>query len=300
MTSATRLQKAEQVAFSKLLFAPEEAERLEQELERALKSGQLSLVLWAVVRFLGPSAEKHPLKKWEPAFATPQKGGVLGEFVASFNDYVREDVPINMKRQDFQAMMRDTPHEGDFPQYCKYVNYLKQIKAAWGITSQRVHAWKDPRKIAAGPWAFLAPVASFFGERVEYTLVEYCLVLDVQETFLQRPRRRHIHSERTASADLRRLLATGPLPETHGDDAASSSSSSSSPEDTSVPRLNASATETTEDVTAVVVAAAAEKSGSKLLLSSSTSNSKGGLTRILAKSLSLSSSGKRDQKKKKK
>jgi hypothetical protein len=299
MTSATRLQKAEQAAFSKLLFAPAEAERVGQELERALKGAQLSLVLWAVVRYLGPSAEKHPLKKWEPAFATAQKGSVLDEFVASFDEYVREDVPVNMKRQDFQAMMRDTPHEADFPQYCKYVNYLKQIKAAWGITSQRVHAWKDPRKIAKGPWAFLAPVGSFFGEKVEYTLVEYCLVLDVQETFLQRPSRRRRLHKRSASMDLRRLLATGPLPETPGDDAVSSSSSSS-PEDTSVPRLNASATETTEEVTAVAVAVA-EKPGSKLLLSSSgTSTSKGGLTRILTKSLSLSSSGKREQQQKKK
>jgi hypothetical protein len=282
MSSGSKsLEKAEKRAFSTLLLSDQETAQWSQRLIDAFGSGELGVVLWAVVRFLGPGADSHKKLKWERSFANlPEKGGnggVLGAFKASFIEYVLQDVPVVLQRQDFHAVMRDNPYKDDFKQYTKIVNFLEDQNCAWTITCQRVHAYKDPRR--ALPKAFFAQVDWFFGGRVEYSLIEYCLVLDIPETQL----RRSLNVSPSTSHKLLSALMSG----VHEKDSPPSSSSSSNTNLDMTFEMgggSASGSMTKRKASPIV--------SSPIVRSTTASSSSLTLTRIPEKSLSVSSSGK--------
>lgn len=288
MSSGSKsLEKAEKRAFSTLLLSDEETAQWSQRLIDAFGSDELG-VLWAVVRFLGPGADSHKKLKWQPSFATlPKKGekgeggGVLGAFRASFLEYILDDVPVVMERQSFHAAMRDNPHKNDFKQYSKIVNFLEDQNCAWTVTWQRVRAFQDPRK--ALPKDPMAYIDWFFGGRKEYSLIEYCLVLDIHETQL---RRSLSVSPTTSHKLLSALIGSGPVPRER--DSPSSSSEAKTMDVTfEVGGGSASGSLTKRTASALVRAPTVRST-------SSSSHSTLTLTRIQEKSRSVSSSGKRD------
>lgn len=280
VTKKSPLQQAEQQSIGRLCFSKDETELWDARLQRAHANRGLEVVLWATVRYLGVNPNsKKPM--WEQAFSLPyEKGGVLGKFVASFKDYVREDVPHVMPRKNFQALMRANPHEQDFVQYCQLAAYLKRRGSAWSITTQQVSAWRDPRQNPGN--AFLAAIASFFGERVECPLVEYCLVLDVPETLL----RKQIATKKRRKKKKKNKKAESNSSSTTFD--ASSDSSSAATETLAVSDMTEVGLELARPVPPVLIQIPAKSS---LLCSASSSSH--GLNRIKPKSLSLSSSGHR-------
>jgi hypothetical protein len=314
MSSSKTLEKAEERAFGTLLFSDDENGEWSQRLIRAYGGDELGVVLWAIVRFLGPGADSHKKLKWERSFSVPsgKSGSVLGAFEDSFLDYVRDDVPAVMERQAFQAVMRDNPYKPDFKQYCQIVNFLQDQNCAWTITSQHVRAWKDPRR--ALPRSPFAHIDWFFGGRVEYALIEYCLVLDIPETLL----RRSTSLLPPPSKKLLAALMEGP----QAKDSSSSSSSSSPTASIDVTfEVGGSASDRARSSKQAEDSSAAKKkkaralapghtsvpANSTLLRTTSSSSrsqsqstaaataAKGGLTRIKEKSISMSSSGKRDK-----
>lgn len=266
--------------FGQLACSDEEPDRwVERLVGEASKSRGLEVVLFAVVRYLGVKKDM-----WERAFSVlPLKEGtVLTKFERSFKEYVREDVPVIMPRRDFQAVMRSNPFEADLIKYCKVVSYLRKHGLSFAVTTQRVHAWRDPRQNPKNNHV-LAAIAAFFGERHEFAMVEYCLVLDMPETLF-----------RKALVPLSTLLP-GPEAETDGPDDGASEYSSSSTQtmDISSSASSSSSRELpgSEDRTIEVSPPPPAKPVTPSLLRSTSSSSNSTFIKINHKSLSLSSSG---------
>lgn len=294
--------------FAQLACTNEEPDKWVERLVDAGKTRGLEVVLFAAVRYLGVKKSM-----WERAFSVlppadavkdRDKATVLSKFERSFKEYAREDVPLRMPRRDFQAILRSNPYEEDLVKYCKIVSFLQKRRLAFAITTQRVQAWRDPRQNPKSNQV-LAAIAAFFGERVEFALIEYCVVLDVAETLFRR-----------ALVPLSTLLLPGPeasaaaavndddAPD-NGDSEQSSSSSSTQTMDITSSESSGTSRQTlagAEDVTlelppTPVASARTHVPASSALLRSTSSSSQGGTAssgtfiRIHHKSLSLSSSG---------
>jgi hypothetical protein len=285
------LEEAEHRALGNLIMTTDEASRLSTRLRDEYGREPVEIQLWATVRHLEPRA------RWEQSFADE---ATLNKFRASFkrNSYRVQDIPRRLPLPDFLANMRANEHRQDLKQFGRLVKYLEDSKLSWYLTVQTVHAERDPRQL--DPGSFWTALGAAFGKRIAYRLEEYCLVVDLILTNVDRRLTTAVAAseERNEDARLVALLlkeanvtAAATIDASENDaneeDSSSSSSSSSGPNSLGVssssssgssrrPLPTASALESV--VNAAASTAAAQTLGATLLRSTSYSGSSSSTT----------------------
>jgi hypothetical protein len=284
------LEEAEHRALGNLIMTTDEASRLSTRLRDEYGREPVEIQLWATVRHLEPRA------RWEQSFADE---ATLNKFRASFkrNSYRVQDIPRRLPLPDFLANMRANEHRQDLKQFGRLVKYLEDSKLSWYLTVQTVHAERDPRQL--DPGSFWTALGAAFGKRIAYRLEEYCLVVDLILTNVDRRLTTAVAAseERNEDARLVALLlkeanvtAAATIDASENDaneEDSSSSSSSSGPNSLGVssssssgssrrPLPTASALESV--VNAAASTAAAQTLGATLLRSTSYSGSSSSTT----------------------
>jgi hypothetical protein len=280
------LEEAEHRALGNLIMTTDEASRLSTRLRDEYGREPVEIQLWATVRHLEPRA------RWEQSFADE---ATLNKFRASFkrNSYRVQDIPRRLPLPDFLANMRANEHRQDLKQFGRLVKYLMDEKLSWYLTVQTVHAERDPRQL--DPGSFWTALGAAFGKRIAYRLEEYCLVVNLILTNVDRCQTTVAMSEeRDEDARLVALLlkeanvtAAATVDASENDANEEDSSSSSGPNSLGVssssssgssrrPLPTASALESV--VNAAASTAAAQTLGATLLRSTSYSGSSSSTT----------------------
>lgn len=164
---------AERKALAQLSFDEPAASRFATRIVGEYASGRPQFLIWCVVR------HSAPRRRWEPHL---DDDAALSKFRASFVKYEPLEKPKPLPLTEFLAAMRSN-RPAELTIFSRVVDFLQECNVSWLLTSQSATAERTPKQLDT---SFGARLATAFGQRIEYRLEEYCLVVDLVLTRFDR------------------------------------------------------------------------------------------------------------------